>query len=272
MAVISVAVPITSAAPAAGELAAGNWLLVKQANVPSEQRKVTSRDVADMLAMIRAGKSARQALSQCPVSRVQMGDVWMASWTAEIEVHHAEGVEYELEVTKSGLLLPAQGPLLSHKQQSVSYDVGYSSQVQQLGWRVGDFGTFRADWEGDVYDPQGQRLVLDKPDVTHVDGFAYVASSVLGTFRAYGPAEYDKWTVTIEHQLGTKWASSLWAVAFWPLGVARELQQHYAVEIKLPQCVLDAFDRCADSEFWKYKMPTKQVLMKICNGDVIGEV
>jgi hypothetical protein len=265
MAIVSGSITITSAAPAAGELAAGNWLIVKQTNVPPEQRKVTSRDVADMLAMIRVGKSARQALSRCPVSRTRDDNVWTARWTAEIEVHHAEGVEYELEVTKDGVLLPALGPLLSRKQRSASYDVDYNL-TQQLGWRVGNFGTFRADWDGYVYDEHGNRIVLDKPDVTHVDGFAYVSSAVFGTFRARGTAEYDKWTVTVEHQLGTKWDSSLWAVAFWPLGIPRELQQKYTVEIKLPQCVIDAFDKCADSDFWTNRLSDEQVIFNICNG------
>lgn len=222
-----------------------DWLFVRQPAIPEEQKIATLQDARAMLNQLRSGRSAFLAIKSCPVRRSQASGSWTASYTAEVEVHHAEGVDYELEITKDGVLLDAQGPTLSYKQASESFDVDYN-QSQQLGWRA-VFNTFRGAWEGDVYDEEGNWLVV-KPGITHDDGFAYIDAQVFGTFRARGLAEYDLWKVSVEHQLGTKWSSSLWAVAWWPAGLDREFQKSEYCEIKLPQCVIDAMNECPDGD------------------------
>ena len=238
-------ITITAAAEATGaaETDKHNWLFVRQPQIPEEHKIATLRDAFAMLNQLRSGRSAFAAIKSCPVRRSQASGSWTASYIAEIEVHHAEGVEYELEITKDGVLLDAQGPQLSYKQASESFNVDYN-QSQQLGWRA-VFSTFLGAWEGDVYDEQGNKISI-KPDITHDDGFAYIIEPVFGTFRASGLAEYDLWRVNIEHQLGTEWSASLWAVAWWPAGLDREFQQAEYCEIKLPQCVVDAMNECTD--------------------------
>jgi hypothetical protein len=240
-------ITVSSAAVAVDDGAAGehNWLFVRQPEIPEEHKIATLRDASAMLNQLRSGRSAFAAIKSCPVRRSQASGVWTASYTAEVEVHHAEGVEYELEITKDGVLLDAQGPLLSYKQTSESYDVDYN-QTQQLGWRAA-FNTFMGMWEGDVFDEESNLLVI-KPGITHDDGFVYIDAPAFGTFRARGLVEYDLWKVNIEHQLGTEWAASLWAVAWWPKGLAREFQKSEYCEIKLPQCVVDAMNECPDAK------------------------
>ena len=240
-------ITVTSAAAAVDEGAAAehNWLFVRQPAIPEEHKIATLRDASAMLNQLRSGRSAFAAIKSCPVRRSQASGVWTASYTAEVEVHHAEGVEYELEITKAGKLLDAQGPLLSYKQASESFDVDYN-QTQQLGWRA-VFNTFLGTWDGGVFDEKSNQLVIT-PKNTHDDGFAYIDAPAFGTFRARGLAEYDLWKVNIDHKLGTEWAASLWAVAWWPKGLAREFQKSEYCEIKLPQCVADAMNECPDAK------------------------
>lgn len=275
-------ITVTSAA-AVDDGAAGehNWLFVRQPAIPEDHKIATLRDASAMLNQLRSGRSAYAAIKSCPVRRSQASGVWTASYTAEVEVHLAEGVEYELEITKDGKLIDAQGPLLSYKQASESYDVDYN-QTQQLGWRAA-FNTFRGTWEGDAYDEESNLLVI-KPGITHDDGFAYIDAPAFGTFRARGLAEYDLWKVNIEHQLGTEWTASLWAVAWWPKGLAREFQKSEYCEIKLPQCVIDAMNECPDAVsgeggsgeggsgegYWDFQLnPPRTATINKCTGEVL---
>ena len=280
--IASLSLTITAAAEAtdAAETDKHNWVLVRQPAIPEEQKIATLSDARAMLNQLRSGRSAFSAIKSCPVRRTQVGGVRQISYTAEIEVHHAEGVEYELEITKDGVLLDAQGPQLSYKRASESFDVDYN-QSQQLGWRT-VFGTFSGTWEGDVYDEQGKGLAI-KPGITHEDGFAYLDAPAFGTFRARGLAEYDLWKVNLEHQRGTTWTASLWAVAWWPAGVDRAYQKSVECEIKLPQCVLDAMNECPDGDGddgtgtgedgdgdWNVELnPTRVATINRCTGDVL---
>lgn len=241
----SIALQITISAAkseAVDESGKHNWLNVKQAKIPEDQKIATLNDVGMMLTKLQSGRSAYTAIKSCPVRKSQASGAWKASYTAEVEVHHAEGLEYELEITKDGELLEAQGPGLAFDLRSESFDVDYN-QTQQIGFLAAD-GSFSGTWEGAVYDEQGDSIAI-KPDITHDDGFAYIDEPVFGTFRASGTAKFDRWRAEIEHQLGSKWSSSLWAVAWWPAGIERKYQKSFECEIKLPQCVIDAMNECA---------------------------
>jgi len=284
--VITGSITVTSAAAAVDDGAAGehNWLFVRQPKIPEEHKIATLRDASAMLNQLRSGRSAFVAIKSCPVRRSQASGVWTASYTAEVEVHHAEGVDYELEITKDGVLLDAQGPQLSYKQASESFEVDYN-KTQQLGWRAA-FNTFRGTWEGDVFGEESNQLVI-KPGITHDDGFAYIDAPAFGTFRGRGLAEYDLWKVNIEHQLGTEWSASLWAVAWWPKGLAREFQKSEYCEIKLPQCVVDAMNECPNAktdegtdtgedegtgteDHWTVRVnPPRTVTVNKCTGEVL---
>lgn len=219
-----------------GTAASGSWLILRQADIPADQKQATPRDVSAMLSQLRSGRSAYTAIRSCSVQRLGGG---MARATVEVEVHRAEDVEYELEITKDGVLLDAVGPMLATCNADASYDINYN-QTQQLGFLL--IGSGLATWEGLVYDTNGQ--LTHPPPITVEDGYLYIPTVVFGTVRVRGLKVYDRWTVRIDHQTGTRWNASLWAAAWWPAGRERDLQQSTSVELKLSQCVLDAFDDC----------------------------
>jgi hypothetical protein len=254
-----------------------SWAALEQAEIPLDQTEATKGDVYSMFNMASLGQSARAYRSgRCPVTRSYGASSITARARVSFYVHHSEGLEYSVVPSEGRLSLL---PIKTFRQKKETIKTQYSEQFQ-LGW-LPLSRAFTSNFATDCYDKQ-RKLVLPRPDIVQDNGFVYVKGAVWSVINVSGTSVSDKWTITIEHQQGERFARSIWVEVVWYEGSERKAVR---LELKLAGCVIDEFNKCPyqvdpldingdgqgnGSDFWNYRINYSSAL--IVYGDCDGAV
>lgn len=255
-----------------------SWVVIEQAEIPLDQTQAGPSDIYSMLNMASFGQSARAYRSgRCPVTRSYGAGSITVRAQVSFYVHHSDGFDYQI--------LPSEGklsgsPIKVFRQKNEIIKTEYREQFQ-LGWLPlgGSFSSFFAT---DCYDKR-RKLVLPRPKVVQDNGFVYVKGAVWSVLKVSGTSVSDKWTLTIEHQQGERFARSIWVEVFWFEGKGRKSER---LELKLPGCVVDEFNKCpyevdpfditgdgqgSGSDFWNIRLnySSAHIVYSDCDGVVL---
>lgn len=255
-----------------------SWAVLEQAGIPLDQTEATEGDVYAMFGMSSFGQSARAYRSgRCPVTRSYGANSITVRTRVSFYVHHSEGLGYSVVPSEGQLSVM---PMKTFRQKKELIKTGYNEQFQ-LGW-LPLSGTFTSNFATECYDKK-RKLVLPKPEVVQDNGFVYVKGAVWSVLDVSGTSISDKWTLTIEHQQGERFARSIWVDVVWYDG---DVRQDVRLELKLAGCVIDEFNKCPygvdpldingdgqgnGSNFWNYRLNYSSALIVYsdCDGAVL---
>jgi len=207
------------------------WVNLEQDGIPPGHEQATMADLSEMLAATMYGQSAFTAFSTCPVIRsAAAGGGAVASYDATVLVHTSKNLDYSFDA--GGRATRVQRGVIIDKSESI--DIDYRKTIE-LGWQPATISTF---FESQVYSQSAGHAT--PPDIEQDNGFLYLSDAVWGILRANGTALVDAWTVTITHELGTKWSDTVTVTVKWNDG-----KDEKTLDLKLPVCVEDAFNECA---------------------------
>jgi hypothetical protein len=245
-------------------------LFFEQEKIPASQEQASMEDIYSMLAISAAGGSARSYISDsCPVTRAAAGGTVTASYTGSFLVHHSDGLEYELSASIGTLSEPQL--FYSQKSNTINQDF---KQVLQLEWLPLVTNYL---WESSVYDQAA--AVTAAPVITQENGFLYFDKAVFGSLRIWGTAMADRYRLLIDHVQGNRWTDTITITAMW--GPEND-RKRKSFELKLPQCVEDAFNECptdqgsgggtgGTGDHWGGVSvnPPKKIYFNSCTGEVL---
>ena len=242
------------------------WVVMEQAEIPLDQSIASKSDVYSMLNMASLGQSARSYRSgRCPVTRSYGADSVTARTKVSFYVHHSEGLRYNV-VPSEGVL--DKYPIIVLRRKNEIIKTEYREQFQ-LGW-LPLKGSFSSSFATDCYDKK-RKLVLPRPDVVQDNGFVYVKGAVWSALKVSGLSVSDRWTLTIEHQQGERFARSISVEVVWFEAVEQKSER---LELKLPGCVVDEFNKCPyedDPEYWNIRInySSAHIVYSDCDGGVL---
>lgn len=231
------------------EVAAQDWLILEQTDIPQSQQICTINDLKSLLSVAMSGQSALSYVSEnCPVSeRLTSGGKVMASYKATVYVHHSEGLDYDLTPSEGDISMRFRTTV----QKNESYDLRYEA-FKGLGWRPETVPQYT--WLTRVRDQNGLRVFSPK-DPTQDNGYLYFDQGYKGTLKVSGGAAVDRYTVTIEHQKGYKYDKTILLTAEWGPEDADGNRESAQIEIGIPTCVKDEFEKCATDKFSDFGKP-----------------
>jgi len=222
-----------------------DWLILEQDSIPQSQQQCTAQDIKAMLALAAVGQPATSYTSdKCPVSRrIGTGGSIIASYSANILVHRSISLDNNYDLTQSEGRLSLGQTIHRKKETDISIDY---RQVVQLGWLPA--GIPQYGWLTKIKDIARNRVFLpEKPDQDN--GFLYFQEEYKGRVEVSGRAIVDKYILTIEHQQGFKWDKKVLLTAEWGAEDENGNRKSVQLEIKLPKCVEDEFNKCPGDAF-----------------------
>ena len=241
--------------PATGALAEQDWVIAQQRDIPQSQQICTVNDLRSMMSMASVGLPASSYTSDsCPITRrAGPGGSVIASCRIEILIHRSVSLAGAYD------MIPSEGKLsigqLAYLSWSKPYDLNYEATTQ-LGWLPAS--TPRYAWLTKV--KNADKIRVFAPQISsQLNGFVYFAEAYRGTVQVSGTAVVDRYYLTIEHQQGYKFDKTiLLTVEYGPADINGQ-RKSVRLDVKLPQCAIDEFNKCAGNEF--------SLFGKINNGD-----
>ena len=253
------------------------WIELEQAEIPLDQERATKGDIYAMLNIAAIGQSARSYRSgRCPVARKFSKDGIVVSTRVQFYVHRSTNFNYTIEPSEGVL---SSNPVKVFRQKKDHIKTEYNEQFR-LGWNPVK-GSFVGNFSTDCYDKK--RRLVKRPEVIQDDGFVYVKGAVWAVFSVSGTAWCDKWTLTINHQQGERFAREIFVDAVWYEGNVRKYKR---LKLKLSGCVVDEFNKCPygvdpndltgdgqgdGSDFWDVRVnySSAVIVYSQCDGSVL---
>lgn len=231
-----------------------NWLNLEQDKIDERFNSVTIQKFRQMFMVAITGGNPYDVLKdQCPVRRRTTPDGVVASYTATVLVNRSTSLEGQYNLVCDGYEVKGPYKRTRRKRGELWTD---AKEVVELGWLPRTFSAWQST---------GPRPPLTW---TQSNGFFYPSSAEYALFEISGLAEVDVWEILVEHQQGQSFQdSSVIAEAYWGAN------EYETIEVKIPGCVLSAFNECSDEssgEYWfELNAGTRYVYYNSCTGELL---
>ena len=255
-----------------------DWLVLEQEDVPSSQQICTVNDLRGMLSSAMVGQSARSYVSDtCPIKRRVDGSNVIISYAATILVHRSATLFNNYD------LIPSEGRLsigtTVQRAKKEKYELN-NEAIVFLGWLP--IAQPQGAWLTKVFNADKIRVFApETPDSDN--GYLYYPEAYKGQVEVSGRAIIDKYSLTIDHQQGTKFDKTILLTAEWGPEDENGNRESVQIDVRPPQCWVDEANKCADPDLfapfgstgdgdgdWDYNLNAgyTRVYIGFCSGDV----